>query len=89
MPLDKDKGEPDIIDQLMRAMKQRTEVAEDDELKTVFREFTTELKKLNEGMAGDRVTEEQLAEHEELSRRFPAMKSKPPRPGPARRRQAS
>jgi hypothetical protein len=80
--------EPDIIDQLMRAMKQRTEVAQDDELKSVFREFTTELKKLNEGMASDRVTDEQLAEHEELSRRFPAMKSKPPRPRPRRQRTA-
>jgi hypothetical protein len=51
----------------------------------VFREFTTELRKLNEGMAGDRASQEQIAEHEDLSRRYPALKTKPPRP----RRRAS
>jgi hypothetical protein len=75
----------DVIDQLMRAMRRRTEDSADDELKTVFREFTTELRKLNEGMAGDRASQEQIAEHEDLSRRYPALKTKPPRP----RRRAS
>ena len=51
----------------------------------VFREFTTELRKLNEGMAGDRASQEQIAEHEDLSRRYPSLKTKPPRP----RRRAS
>jgi hypothetical protein len=79
----------DVIDQLMRAMRRRTEDSADDELKTVFREFTTELRKLNEGMAGDRANEEQLAEHEELARRYPALKNRPPRPRPRRQQQSA
>ena len=70
----------DVIDQLMRAMRQRTETSADDELKTIFREFTTELRKLNENMAGSRASDDLVAEHEDLSRRYPALKTKPPRP---------
>jgi hypothetical protein len=75
----------DIVEALLRGLKQRSETAQDSELKQVFQEFTAELRKFNEGAAGDRASEEQLAEHEELSRRYPAMKTKPPRP----RRRAS
>ena len=75
----------DIVEALLRGLKQRSETAQDSELKQVFQEFTAELRKFNEGAAGDRASDEQLAEHEELSRRYPAMKTKPPRP----RRRAS
>ena len=75
----------DIVEALLRGLKQRSETAQDSEFKQVFQEFTAELRKFNEGAAGDRASDEQLAEHEELSRRYPAMKTKPPRP----RRRAS
>ena len=75
----------DIVEALLRGLKQRSDKAEDSELKQVFQDFTAELRKFNEGAAGDRASDEQLAEHEELSRRYPAMKTKPPRP----RRRAS
>ena len=77
--------EDDEITRLLRALERRSDEAKDGELKTIFKEFTTELRKFNEGAQGDRATDEQLAEHDELSRRYPAMKTRPPRP----RRRAS
>jgi hypothetical protein len=70
--------EEDEITRLLRALERRSDKAEDSELKTVLKEFTAELRKLNEGNVASWATEEQVADHEELARRYPALRSRPP-----------
>jgi hypothetical protein len=80
--------EDDVITQLMRALQQRAETSDDRSTKQLFTEVRDELRKLNENLSGAQASEEQVEEHEELARRYPAMKTRPPRPA-RRQRQAS
>jgi hypothetical protein len=77
--------EPDAIDALMRALQRRAEDEGDKNTRTLFTEVRDELRKLNDNLSGQHADDDLAAEHEDLSRRYPALKTKPPRP----RRRAS
>jgi hypothetical protein len=77
--------EPDAIEALMRALQRRAEDEGDKNTRTLFTEVRDELRKLNDNLAGTHADDDLVAEHEDLSRRYPALKTKPPRP----RRRAS
>jgi hypothetical protein len=72
--------EEDILDKLMRTLQQRAEDTKDKNTRQLFEEVRDELHKLNENLSGAQASEEQVAEHEDLSRRYPALKTRVPRP---------
>jgi hypothetical protein len=81
MPQDQDS----ILERLLRELQNHSEGAEDKNTRQLFTEVRDELRKLNEHFSGSAEDREAAERFDELSKRFPALKT---RRRPARRRTA-
>jgi hypothetical protein len=66
-----------VLERLLRELQTRSEGAEDASMRTLFTEVRDELKKLNEGLHGDRDQRENDEEVAELARKgYTALKTR-------------